>query len=270
MKTLFCILGLLTFISSPILHGDSAPDIKEEGQFYLSFKYASPEFLLSHEDVGKTIVEHFAGHYKWFLLFHNVPENESIVLKQKRELAYGGRLLTTFKLSSDELKKTQASLYHGVSGIVVESVGYFPGEEVTFIAENQSGKFMDSVKFTPWPLISFCDDTETYIEAKLANRNLTIYHVAFHGFKDDEKLTMISASELEVVGPNEITTKAVMLYSPDVKGVAGGTAKLTFKRGNKDVYSLNCPWGNVFDSILKGKVVPKPKDFKVVSEYYSS
>ncbi len=251
------------------LHGNTSEGFDGWDEFYLSIEYAPPDFLLSKGVTGKEIHENYKGHHKWFLLFHNLPEDELVVVKLRRLIVLGEELSTAFRVSSTKLQTSQVAEVYGVPGGVIEGIGFFPGEEITFLVENENGELKGEISVTPWPLMSLGKGKEAYIEAKLVNRNLATYAFTFHGFEKGEKLTMTSSQGI-LMGPRQVTTDDIMFYCPEEVEVPGGIAKVSFKRNNNESFVLNCPWGHMHSMILEGKVAPRPKTFNDVVEFYSS
>lgn len=126
----------------------------------------------------------------------------------------------------------------------ISSMGYIPGEPVTF--EFADSNFLLSQKITviPSPIYAKNLSGSSRIEAKLTMLYPANYDIVFEGFKNGEELTVKSTSYDEHMEYKIIFDKKNgMAHMPGVINKKGGVNKVEFVTQSGEIYKLELPWG---------------------------
>jgi len=125
----------------------------------------------------------------------------------------------------------------------VYSIGYYPGEPVSFTFEDKRKKISKKVTVVPNRLYAESPFDHAVIEAQILQMSLPFtYKIEFKGFAENEKLLLESSSYDEEIR-HEFPNPGVITFMPGVVEKLGGIAQFCIQRPSGEKLKLELPWG---------------------------
>jgi hypothetical protein len=128
---------------------------------------------------------------------------------------------------------------------IISAKNFFPGEKIIINFKTAEASFEQKKELIPFPLKVESWFKKFSIDLELISyKPTTTYRVHLHGFKEGEKLKMISKCGKEEFFHNlQYSSVQPIVYSPGVKNLEGGIAKLSFT-SKSGTMSIDVPWGS--------------------------
>ena len=205
-------------------------------------------------------------------------KNSSMAPKLTYEVLYGKEksgppiVCTYFREFSPNKKFTfhssspasEHSVFCGSGEFATEEEGEFrlfvplqiclPGQRLDMSLQAVDDEERVDYSFVPNPLIAKSKTDFASFSADLIAVGGSLYTLNFKDFNKNEKLMFVSESSGEKI-EHEINSSqyACISYSPEVVGLSGGLSKVSVKRKNGEILSLNLMWGEEFNDYIRGK-----------------
>ncbi len=242
-----------------------------------SLQTSADTFHLTHETISAASTASLAkysnleffnpGHHKTIIRIHGLPEAENYILRWERPV-----LIKTHhqrEYTKEVFVRLQEFLQEKGMVLVTSSVGFLPGEKVTWTLETEDGKSVSqSVTFSPNPIIIEMRSGKSKLQADLVRLRPTRYKITLEGIGSFEKLRLTTFSSGEKIDKEFYFPQGSLIsLTPGVIGKEGGFCNLSITRQNRDQFSLTLPWGEELIDCLRVNSRPIVSDFSpIVSE----
>lgn len=195
------------------------------------------------------------GHHKNVVTIYNLDRSKTYIWKIGRE-SVGRKGLKKVQEFPAKILFENAEYYgrdHPI--LAVSSLGFIPGEEVSFLIESEDEKDQVHFKFTPLPLLTKSRTDQAEVEAKLKSITPAVFKISLKNFKAGEKIQVTSVSCKETMTWElDYKDNDVFLHMPEVVNEIGGLDKVTFKRiRTGEELSFTLPWGMELIKHLTGE-----------------
>lgn len=128
--------------------------------------------------------------------------------------------------------------------LVVSSIGYIPGDQVTYEFKDSKRRLSKKITITPNPIYAKSSIDSAKIEAKLVGISPANYSFVLEGFGQGEELLFKSISYDECIEYKlKYDKKTVMKIMPGVINKKGGIDRVSFTRPSGEVLKVELPWG---------------------------
>ena len=240
----------------------------------ISLQTSADAFHLTHETISAASTANLdkysnlgffnPGHHKTIIRIHGLPEAENYILRWERPILLKKQYQHEY--SKEVFVRLQEFLQEKGMVLVTSSVGFLPGEKVTWTLETEDGKSVSqSVTFSPNPIIIEMRSGKSKLQADLVRLRPTRYKITLEGIGSFEKLRLTTFSSGEKIDKEFYFPQGSLIsLTPGVFGKEGGFCDLSITRQKGDQFSLSLPWGEELIDCLGVNSRPIVSDFSPI------
>jgi len=202
----------------------------------------------------KSPLESYPGFEKWIVTFNEIPGDPPYSLQGKRCVQSDPEGFAVVSGVPNSFELLEAKIFGNPVRIPICSVGYLPGEKVTWRLVSKDKDVFKEIVFYPRPIFIKKKSGEVLARACLQCCSLdnAMYEINVCGIGTEEKCLYTCYSGDEMMEPTVFQGPVSMFNLPGVIGRDGGIGYMEFRLEDGSLYQIELPWGSELLEYVKG------------------